>query len=239
MLFGGIWVLIFIIFVWSHGYFSVNFSVGKRILKDTEKIERDRHNKAQVAFGVIVYILMWLSVFGIVYGALWWGLDEWINAPPWSSFPDWATTRVSMKFFIFESTGSVFFLLLTGGLLLSRRVVFFISKMLFVEKKNIPENADKQDKAWATIITIALLTAFALVIVGSFGLLIDYLVDLALAAAGVSFIELLAGLPLGVLTMLASGMMFASLWILICVIFVWTHGFFFFHSRFLRRILKQ
>ncbi len=239
MLFGGIWVLIFIIYVWSHGYFAFFNSVGKRILKDNEKIEQDRYSKAQVVFGVIVYILMWLSVFGIVYGALWWGLVEWIEAPAWSTFPDWVTTRVSMKFFIFESMGSVFFLLLTGGLLVSRRLAFFISKMLFVEKKNIPEKADKQDKAWATIITIALLTAFALVIVGSFGLLIDYLVDLALVAAGVSFIELLAGLPLGVLTMLASGMMLVSLWILISVIYIWTHGFFFFYTRFLRRILKQ
>ncbi|MHA1109971.1 MAG: hypothetical protein ACTSRE_02645, partial [Promethearchaeota archaeon] len=75
MLFGGIWVVIFIIYTWTHGYYAFFNIVGSKILRDNEKIERDRHSKAQVLFGVIIYSVIWLSVFGIVYGAIWWGLE--------------------------------------------------------------------------------------------------------------------------------------------------------------------
>jgi hypothetical protein len=224
MLFGGIWVLIFIIYTWTHGYYAFFNAVGAKILRDNEKIERDRHSKAQVIFGVIVYSVIWLSVFGIVYGAIWWGLEAFNT--------ELATSRISLQFLIYESMGSVFFLVLTAGLLLSRRLVFFISKMLFVRREDIPENAEKQDKIMAGIITIALLVAIALVLVGSFGLLVDYLVD-------PTIIDLILLQPLGVLIMIASGMTLISMWILIFVIYIWTHGFYIFYNRFLRRISKN
>ncbi|MHA1109970.1 MAG: hypothetical protein ACTSRE_02640, partial [Promethearchaeota archaeon] len=140
--------------------------------------------------------------------------------------------RISLQFLIYESMGSVFFLVLTVGLLLSRRLVFFISKMLFVRREDMPQNVEKQDKVMAGIITVALLVAIALVVVGSFGLLVDYLVD-------PSIIYLILLQPIGVLIMIASGMTLMSMWILIFVIYIWTHGFYFFYNRFLRRISKR
>jgi len=96
----------------------------------------------------------------------------------------------------------------------------------------MPQNVEKQDKVMAGIITVALLVAIALVVVGSFGLLVDYLVD-------PSIIYLILLQPIGVLIMIASGMTLMSMWILIFVIYIWTHGFYFFYNRFLRRISKR
>ena len=227
MLFGGIWVLIFIIYTWTHGYYFFFNAIGKKILSDNEKIERDRHSKAQVAFGIIVYLLIWLSVLGIVYGAIWWGLEEF------SATPAWLTTRVSLKFLIYESMSSILFLLLTGGLLLSRRLVFFISKMLFVRREDVPENVEKLDKIGAQLITIALLGSIALVVVGAFGLVVGNI------AGQLSIIDFINTLSIGVVSMLISGLTLISLWILIFVIYIWTHGYYFFYIRFLRRISKQ
>ncbi|TFG20842.1 MAG: hypothetical protein EU530_02175 [Promethearchaeota archaeon] len=226
MLFAGIWVLIFIIFTWSHGFFAFFNLIGRKILRDNEKIERDLHSKAQVAFGVIVYLLIWVSVLGIVYGAIWWGLEYWALQPSWT------TVTLSLKFLAFESMGSILFLLLTGGLLLARRLVFFISKMLFVRREDIPKQAEKADKIFAGIFTVALLVAIALVFVGSFGILVDYLVD-------PTIVNLVLLQPSGVLIMIISGMTLVSMWILIFCIFIFTHGYFFFFIRFLQRILKQ
>ena len=219
MLFGGIWVVIFIIYTWTHGYYAFFNVVGTKILRDNEKIERDRHNKAQVVFGVMIYTLIWLSVFGIVYGALWWVLE--VNTVP-----------PLLQFFTYESLGSIFFILILIGLLFARRMVFFISKMLFVTREDVPENVEKQDRVVAIVITIALLVAIALVVVGSFGLLVDYLVD-------PTIIDVILLQPLGVLIVIGSGMLLISMWILIFLIYVYTHGYFFFYIRFLRRISKR
>jgi hypothetical protein len=220
MLFGGIWVLIFIIYTWTHGYYAFFNAIGNKVLRDNEKIERDRHSKAQVVFGISVYILIWLSAFGIVYGAIWWILEA-------VEIPDlW-------QFFFYESMGSIFFLLVTVGLLFSRRMVFFISKMLFVRKEDIPENVEKQDKVIAIVVTIGLLVAIALIVVGSFGLLISTLV-------GDSLLVFIQGIPnYGELSMIGSSALQVALWILIFVIYIWTHGYYFFYNRFLRRISKQ
>ncbi|MBN2154775.1 MAG: hypothetical protein JW776_01855 [Candidatus Lokiarchaeota archaeon] len=234
MLFVGIWVMIFIIYVWTHGYFFFFNANARKVLRDNEKIERDKHNNAQVAFGVIIYVLIWLCVFGIIYGAIWWGMEEF--SAQWTD----STTRISLKFLIIESMGSVFFLLLTGGLLFARRLVFFISKMLFVRREDIPDNVEKQDKVIAQIITITLLVAIALVAVGSFGLLVQFLINRSLALLGMeNLIEIITFLPNGVLSMIASGLLLISIWILIFVIFVWTNGYYFFYIRFLRSIAKQ
>jgi len=231
MLFVGIWVIIFIIYTWTHGYFIFFNANARKIIHDNEKIERDRHSKAQVTFGVIVYLLIWLSVFGIIYGAIWWGMQEF--STQWQD----PTTRISLKFLVLESMGSVFFLLLTGGLVSSRNLVYFISKMLFVRREDIPENIEKQDRGMAQIITIALLVAIALVVIGSFGLLTNYLIEQALN--GQTFLELILTLPYGVLSMIASGLMLISIWVLIFIIYIWTHGYYFFYIRFLRGISKQ
>ncbi len=231
MLFGGIWVLIFIIYTWTHGYYLFFNAVGAKILRDNEKVERDRHSKAQLAFGVIAYLIIWLSIFGIAYGGIWWGLEAFSS--------ELAASRISFQFFIYESMVSILFLLVTGLLLLGRRLVFFISNMLFVKREDIPENVENQDKIGASIITVALLVAIGLVVGGAFGLLVQYLVNLEVTA-GVTLLQYIGTfVGNGALCMIVSGLVLISMWLLIFLIYIWTHGYYFFYIRFLQRISKQ
>ena len=131
-----------------------------------------------------------------------------------------ATSRLSLQFFIYESMVTILFLLVTGLLLLGRRMVFFISNMLFVRREDIPDNVEKQDIVGARIITIALLVAIALVVGGSFGLLVQYLINLEVTA-GVTLIEyIVTFVGNGALCMILSGLVLISMWLLIFLIYI-------------------
>ena len=194
-------LIILFIYIWENGY---HFVLNK-ILKYNPSKDVTEFSNRQVITGIVFYFIILFSGLIIAVGTIWSIADAIAPTGKWDTFINYP---FGWQFTIIGSLASLFFLLIVVGLLFFKRGRNFIKRAIFVKKT---PDKDLPTGGMARFITIGILIALIIIVIGAIISVVLYLISLSQGSPN-SVFEFLSSLPNGLLILFSSSSVFVGIW---------------------------